>query len=388
MTEAALFTPLTLRCGLVLANRITIAPMTTWSSHQDGTIHPDEIAYLRRRSRGPALVMTAACYVQPEGHAFEGQWSCHDDAMLPSLHAAAEAIKAEGALAVLQIHHGGRMCPASILGHAPVSASAVAAERPGADLPRAMTEDEILACIDAFAAATRRAIAAGYDGVEIHGANTYLLQQFFSPHSNRREDRWGGTLENRMLFPLTVTRAVLTAAAEADRPFAVGYRFSPEEIENPGITLEDTMQLVDALVAVRGESDREKVEDRRLDWLHVSVRDYPAGSLRDASVTARPTRAVIEHLEGIDDNDRPPVIGVGMMHTPDDALLALEDGCAAVALGRIALMEPEWTEKVRAGHITDFRRTLPATGADISLTIPTPMYRVLLARPGWLPVTK
>ena len=386
MTEAALFTPLTLRCGLVLANRITIAPMTTWSSHQDGTIHPDEIAYLRRRSRGPALVMTAACYVQPEGHAFDGQWSCHDDAMLPSLRAAAETIKAEGALAVLQIHHGGRMCPASLLGHAPVSASAVAAERPGADLPRAMTEQEILTCIDAFAAATRRAIAAGYDGVEIHGANTYLLQQFFSPHSNRRNDRWGGTLENRMLFPLSVARAVLTAAAEADRPFAVGYRFSPEEIENPGITLEDTMQLVDALVAVRGDGDRGTVEDRRLDWLHVSVRDYRAGSLRDASVTARPTRAVIEHLEGIDENDRPPVIGVGMMHTPDDALLALEDGCAAVALGRIALMEPEWTAKVRAGQSADLRRSLPATDADTSLTIPAPMYRVLLTRPGWLPV--
>lgn len=381
MSTDLLFTPLSLRCGLVLANRITIAPMTTWSSHQDGTIHPDEIAYLRRRSRGPALVMTAACYVQPEGHAFDGQWSCHDDAMLPSLRAVAETIKAEGALAVLQIHHGGRMCPASLLGHAPVSASTVAAERPGADLPREMTEDEILACIDAFAAATRRAIAAGYDGVEIHGANTYLLQQFFSPHSNRREDRWGGTLENRMLFPLSVTRAVLTAAAAADRPFAVGYRFSPEEIEHPGITLDDTLQLVDALAALRHDG-------RALDWLHVSVRDYRAGSLRDESVTARPTRAVIERLADIPEADRPPVLGVGMMHTPDDALLAIEDGCAAVALGRIALMEPEWTEKVRAGRFADIRRTLPATGGDTALTIPAPMYRVLLGRPGWLPVSE
>ncbi|MBE0643830.1 MAG: NADH-dependent flavin oxidoreductase, partial [Bacteroidetes bacterium] len=208
MSLHALFTPLRLRCGLTLSNRITVAPMTTWSSHQDGTIHPDEIAYLRRRSRGPALVMTAACYVQPEGHAFDGQWSCHSDAMLPSLRSAADAIHDEGALAVLQIHHGGRMCPASLLGHAPLSASAVPAERPGADIPRAMTEEEILACIDAFADATRRAIAAGYDGVEIHGANTYLLQQFFSPHSNRRDDAWGGTLEKRMRFPLAVARAV------------------------------------------------------------------------------------------------------------------------------------------------------------------------------------
>lgn len=387
MSSDPLFHPLTLASGLTLPNRITIAPMTTWSSHADGSIHPDELAYIRRRARGPGLFMTAACYVMPEGHAFDGQWSCHDDSFLPSLRAVADAIHDEGSLAVLQIHHGGRMCPASILGHAPLSASAVPAERPGADTPRAMTEEEIHATIDAFAAATRRAIAAGYDGVEIHGANTYLLQQFFSPHSNRRDDDWGGSLEKRLRFSLAVTRAVLSTAAEADRPFAVGYRFSPEEVENPGITLEDTMVLVDALVGVRGEGEKgRRIEGRRLDWLHVSVRDYTAGSMRDAQDLRRPTRVVIEHLDRLPAADRLPVIGVGLMHTPEHAVRALDDGCAAVALGRIALMEPEWTEKVRSGRATDIRRTLPATGGDISLTIPAPMYRVLLGRPGWLPV--
>jgi 2,4-dienoyl-CoA reductase-like NADH-dependent reductase (Old Yellow Enzyme family) len=387
MSDNPLFSPLPLRCGLTLPNRIAIAPMTTWSSNPDGTIHHDELDYIRLRSRGPALFMTAACYVQPDGHAFDGQWGCHSDAMLPSLRSAAEAIHAEGALAVLQIHHGGRMCPAALLGHAPLSASAVPAERPGTDTPRAMTEPEILATIDAFAAATRRAIAAGYDGVEIHGANTYLLQQFFSPHSNRREDDWGGSLEKRMRFPLAVTRAVLDAAAGADRPFAVGYRFSPEEVENPGITLDDTMALIDALVAVRGEGKKERGgEGRRIDWLHVSVRDYAAGSMRDPHDLRRPTRAVVEHRARLPEADRPPVIGVGMMHTPEDALFALEDGCAAVALGRIALMEPEWTEKVRTGRAADIRRTLPVVGGNDSLTIPAPMYRVLLGRAGWLPV--
>lgn len=383
MTDAALFSPLPLHCGLTLPNRITVAPMTTWSSHKDGTIHPDEIAYIRRRAPGTGMFITAACYVLPEGHAFDGQWSCHDDRFLPSLQAAADAIHAAGSLAILQIHHGGRMCPAALLGHAPYSASAVPAERPGADTPRAMTEEEIVATIDAFAAATRRAASAGYDGVEIHGANTYLLQQFFSPHSNRRADDWGGNLEKRMRFPLAVAQAVLTAAADVqqahERPFAVGYRFSPEEIEHPGITLDDTLRLVDALAALRhGE--------RRLDWLHVSLREYRAGSMRETGDTRRPTRVVIEHLDRLPAADRPPVLGVGLLYTPDDALLAFEDGCAAVALGRILLMEPEWVEKVRTGRAADIRRTLPATGGDAALTIPTPMYRVLLARPGWLPV--
>lgn len=379
MSHNRLFEPLPLRCGLVLPNRITVAPMTTWSSHADGTIHPDELAYLRRRSRGPALVMTAACYVQPEGHAFDGQWGCSDDTMLSSLRSAAEVIHAEGALAVLQIHHGGRMCPASLLGHAPLSASAVPAERPGADIPRAMTEDEIIGCIDAFAAATRRAIAAGYDGVEIHGANTYLLQQFFSPHSNRREDDWGGTLAKRLRFPLAVADAVLAAAGGAERPFAVGYRLSPEEIEQPGITLEDTMLLVDALAALREGG-------RALDWLHISLRDYRAGSLRDPQSAGRPTRAVIDHLARLSESERPALIGVGMMYTPEDALFALDDGCDAVALGRILLMEPEWTEKVRTGRAADIRNTMPAQGGDAELTLPGPLYRMILSRTGWLPI--
>ncbi|MBR9979163.1 MAG: NADH-dependent flavin oxidoreductase [Bacteroidetes bacterium] len=370
----SLLDPLSLRCGISLPNRVVMAPMTTWSSHPDGRIHEDELDYLRRRSCGPGMIITAACYVQPEGHAFDGQWSCHDDSMLPSLRAAADVIRNGGARAVLQLHHGGRMCPASLLGHIPLSASDIPAIRPGADTPRAMTEKEIHACIEAFARATQRAIAAGYDGVEIHGANTYLLQQFFSPHSNRRSDQWGGSPERRLRFPLAVTDAVIETAQLAGRPFAVGYRFSPEEIEEPGITLDDTMLLVDALA------------ERPLDFLHISLRDYRAGSMRDANDDRRPALRVIEQLRRQPAQHRKPLIGVGGMYTPRDAQVALDDGCDAVALGRILLMEPDWVALVRDGRIDELRRTLPAEGADTLLTIPAPLYRVLLSRPGWLPV--
>jgi 2,4-dienoyl-CoA reductase-like NADH-dependent reductase (Old Yellow Enzyme family) len=371
MNFAELLQPLTFPCGLTATNRVVMAPMTTWSGQPDGRIHNDECAYLHRRADGLGMVITAACYVQAEGKAFTDQWGCHDDAMLSSLRRAADLLRAQGALAILQIHHGGRMCPASLLGHAPLSASAVAAERPGADTPRAMTEDEILRCIEAFALATRRAILAGFDGVEIHGANTYLPQQFFSPHSNRRDDAWGGDLERRMRFPLAVADAVLAEAARADRPFIVGYRLSPEEVEEPGITLDDTLVLVDALA------------QRRLDYLHVSVRDYHAASLRDRNDARRPTRVIVERVGGM-----LPVIGVGMVHTPQDAASVLEDGCDLVALGRILLMEPDWGRLLREGRTEAIRRTLPAQGGEARLTLPTPMYRVLLARDGWLPVEK
>lgn len=363
-----LFRSFTFPSGLTIRNRVMIAPMTTWSSNEDGTIHEDELAYIARRADGPGLFMTAACCVHPHGKAFDGQWSATSDEMIPSLRSAAETIQARNSRAVLQIHHGGRMCPSSLLGTQPVSASAEPADRPGADVPRPMTEGEIQETIRAFAEATRRAIAAGYDGVEIHGANTYLLQQFFSPHSNRRSDEWGGSLEKRMRFPLAVTDAVLEAAREAGRPFAVGYRISPEEIEEPGITMQDTLQFVDVLA------------QRPLDWLHVSVRSYQARSMRDEQSGTPPTRGIIQRLEG-----RVPVIGVGLIYAPEDAIAILDDGCAAVALGRIALMEPEWVQKVVDGRAAEIRTALPTEGGDTELTLPGPMYRMLVSRDGWLP---
>lgn len=369
MDIAHLFTPLPLASGVTVPNRLVMAPMTTWSSHPDGTIHPDEVAYLRRRSDGPGMVMTAACYVISHGKAFTDQWGCHTDAMLPSLVEAREAIHAGGALAVLQLHHGGRMSSTALLGHAPVSASAVPPVRPDAETPRALTHEEVLETIEAFGAATRRAIAAGYDGVEIHGANTYLLQQFFSPHSNRRDDAWGGDVHARMRFPLAVVEACLEAARTAGRPFAVGYRLSPEEVEEPGITIDDTLVFADVLAATA------------LDWLHVSTRDYRKGSLRDRSDRRRPTKLVIDAVAG-----RMPVIGVGLVYKEEDLSLPLEDGCAAVALGRGLLMDPDWVRKLREGRAAEIVATLPAEGGDVSLSIPGPMYDMIRRVKGWLPV--
>ncbi len=357
-----------LRCGLAARNRLVMAPMTTWSSNDSGTVSPAELKYLRRRSAGVGIVITAACYVQRSGKAFPGQWGCDSDDKLQSLRAAAEVIHAGGALAVLQLHHGGRMCPSSVLGHAPFSASAVPAERQNAEIPLAMTSSQIVESIEAFALGTRLAIEAGYDGVEIHGANTYLLQQFFSPHSNRRGDEWGGNIEGRMRYPLAVADAVLAAARIPDRPFIVGYRLSPEESENPGITIDDTLLLATELAR------------RPLDWLHISTRDYRAPSMREPGATWHPTHRIIEALQHSMD-----IIGVGMVHTRADAEDMLLDGCAAAALGRILLMEPEWVQLISEQRDEAIRRTLPAAGGDAALDIPTPMYRMLLSRDGWLP---
>ncbi|MFQ6734231.1 oxidoreductase [Virgibacillus tibetensis] len=123
------------------------------------------------------------------------------DKLIPGLAKLAATIHDQGAKAILQIYHAGRMARPDLLPDGqPISASAVAPEREEAITPREMTEEEINETITAFGEATRRAIKAGWDGMEIHGANTYLIQQFFSPHSNRRTDQWRGSVQKRMNF--------------------------------------------------------------------------------------------------------------------------------------------------------------------------------------------
>jgi 2,4-dienoyl-CoA reductase-like NADH-dependent reductase (Old Yellow Enzyme family) len=319
--------------------------MTTYSSNPDGTVSEAELAYLRRRAAGGfGLVVTAASYVHPTGKAFDGQWGCHDDSMLPSLAAAAGVVHGGGALACLQIHHGGRACPSRLCGGGPWSASAIAAEREGAETPEAMTEGQIAETVQAFAEATRRARSAGFDAVEIHGANTYLLQQFVSPHSNRREDAWG---TDRLLFASQVVDAVLDAADG----MAVGYRFSPEEPHSPGIRWPDTAALIEMLA------------ESPLDYLHLSTWDFRQGSLHgsfDGSTLGHVARAV---------GGRKPLVGVGKVLSHEDAEECRAAGADLVALGRAALLEPEWPALARAGG--PYRTRLPRTGAAESLTWPS-----------------
>ncbi len=365
-----LFTPINLPSGVKVPNRLALAPMTTYSGNDDGTITQAELDYLTRRVSGLGMVITAACHVHPSGRAFDGQWGCDAPDKKDSLAAVAAVIHAGGARAILQLHHGGRMCPSRLLGHAPLSASAVPAVRAGAETPTAMTKAQIEETIAAFGAATWRAIDAGYDGVEIHGANTYLLQQFFSPHSNHRSDIWGGSTEQRMRFPVAVVTAVLRAAKAAGRPFAVGYRISPEEAERPGITIKDTMKLVDRLC------------DERLDWLHISLKDFRSHSIRSTSDKTTPLAHIIDTIQR-----RLPIIGCGSIHGAADAYELLGGGCNIAALGRIMLTEPDWVRKISAPDGGPIRTALPAQGAADTLTLPEPMVRRLLATKGWIPVT-
>lgn len=237
-----LFQPYTLNNGVEIKNRLVVAPMTHWASDRQGQITEAERQFLHGRAEDFSLFISAATLVSEEGKAFDGEPHAIDERDLASLKEVAQIIQRQGAKAILQIHHGGKLAIAELLNGKDKVSPSEDAER-GA---RALTADEIERLIAAFGKATELAIQAGFDGVEIHGANGYLLQQFYSGHSNRRTDKWG---ENRLAFPLAVVDAVVATKEKYQRnEFILGYRFSPEEPEEKGITMADTFRLIDALV--------------------------------------------------------------------------------------------------------------------------------------------
>jgi 2,4-dienoyl-CoA reductase-like NADH-dependent reductase (Old Yellow Enzyme family) len=305
-----------------MKNRLVLAPMTTYSSNNDLTLSLEEEVYYNSRSKNIGMVITAAVAVSKDAQAFENQISIKDDSFIPSMKRLSEAIKKEGAIAVIQLHHGGRMNSPSLYDDQDiVGPSAIKAERETAVVPRELSNQEVYQTIDDFVQATKRAIIAGFDGVELHGANTYLLQQFFSPHSNQRNDEFGGTLKNRLLFANLLVKEVINLKNEMNVPkFIVGYRLSPEEIENPGITLEDSTSLIDMLTTLE------------IDYIHLSTSKYNQSSMRDKN-----DKEPIFHVLKKAINNNIPLIGVGGIKNSDDLTKALELGYDAVALGSITL---------------------------------------------------
>ena len=227
MAQHNLTDTITFRRGLTIPNRIAMAPMQTQSALEGGYVSNDTIRYYNHRSKAAGLLITEFHYISESGGpaympGYPGQMGIYSDVHLEGAKKIAQALKKDGNKAVMQIHHGGRMAIGRFINHQDVVAPSDLHRK----FPvRALTESEIEEIIADFGRATKRAIEAGFDGVEIHGANHYLLQQFFSVLTNHRTDKWGGSLENRMRFPLAVVREVKRVVAEAGvQNFIIGYR--------------------------------------------------------------------------------------------------------------------------------------------------------------------
>ncbi|MGT2751852.1 FAD-dependent oxidoreductase [Streptococcus porcinus] len=353
---------LTLSNGLTLKNRIVMAPMTTQSAYFDGSVTEELIKYYAERSGTVGTIIVESAFIEGKGRGFFGALGIDHDDKIEGLSRIAKAIKNKGSKALIQIYHAGRMAWPEMNGGAkPISASAVAALRPNAPVPSEMTHQAVLEMIEQFAEAVCRAIKAGFDGVELHGANTYLLQQFFSPHSNRRQDTWGGSREKRAKFPLEVLKAVhAVREEEKTKDFIIGYRFSPEELEEPGIRFEDSMYLLNSLAEVG------------LDYVHFSMSDY----LRTSIVDTNDIEPLISKYHALKSESLAtvPVVGVGSILQKADAEEALEVGYDLVAVAKGFLVQNDWAQAVMEDHL------IPAF-ADVNdrekLVIPTPLWKFM-----------
>ena len=180
--------------------------------------------------------------------------------------------------------------------------------------------------LENFALATELSIKSGYDGVEIHGANNYLIQQFYSPHTNHRTDQWGGSDEKRMNFVLHIVDAVCKVKEKYNRPdFIIGYRLSPEEPYEDGLTMTETLKLIRALVK------------KPLQYIHISLRDYFRKARRGEGAGTERLKLIHNETKG-----KVALIGIGGLYSEKDFEKALNTGfCEFIGTGRASMLNKD-----------------------------------------------
>ncbi len=330
-----LFDPLTLR-ALTIRNRVWVAPMCQYSVIEEDGVPTDwHLAHLASFARGGAgLVLAEASAVTPDGRISPRDTGIWDDAQVLAWRRITDLIRAQGAASGIQLAHAGRKAstwpgwgtdrtgsiPADEGGWPTVSASPIAF--PGYAEPRALRADELPGIVDAFRAAARRAVDAGFDVVEVHAAHGYLLHEFLSPLSNHRDDDWGGSPENRARLLLDIVRAV---RAEVGESAPVLVRVSATDWAEGGIDAEQT-----AVIA-------RWVADSGADLVDVSTGGLVAGVRIPSGAGYQVPFAERVRQAGVDAG------AVGLIVEPRQAAEIIATGRAdAVLLGRAMLRDPHW----------------------------------------------
>lgn len=328
-----------------IRNRLVMAPMATNYAGENGEVTDRMIRYYAERAKGGVglIIVENAQVDYPGGKNIVRQHRIDDDKFVPGLRLLAEAIHDHGAKAFQQIHHAGRQTSLGITeGRPVVSCSPV----PCGFLrtqPEELTREQIEVLITKFADAASRAKQAGFDGIEIHGAHGYLVNQFMSPYTNKRVDEWGGTFERRMRFPLEIIRR---CRERVGYDFAIGFRMSADEFVEGGITLEEAIKIAKCL------------EDAGVDVLHVSAGIYE--SMTVVLETMSYSEGWRVYLaEAIKKEVKVPVITVGVIRTPEMADRIIAEGKADfVAIGRGLITDPEFAIKAAKGQAHNINRCI------------------------------
>jgi len=316
------FEPLAFARGPAMKNRFMLAPLTNCQSHDDGTLSDEEFRWLTMRAEGGfGLTMTCASHVQAQGRGFPGQLGIFSDAQVPGLSRLADAIRRTGSLAMVQLHHAGMRSPAALIGAQPVGPSDDA--ETGA---RALDLAEVAQLEEDFIAAALRAERAGFDGVELHGAHGYVLAQFLSAETNRREDRYGGSPENRSRILCDILAGI---RARCRTGFKVGVRLSPERF---GLRLPEMVSLADRLMS-----------GGMVDFLDLSLWDVFKEPM-DAEFQGR---SLLSYFTALD-RGQVRVGAAGKITGAADVARCLEAGLDFAIVGRAAILHHDFPERVRA----------------------------------------
>ncbi|MDP4126057.1 MAG: NADH:flavin oxidoreductase, partial [Bacillota bacterium] len=223
---------------LTLTNRLVMPPMATAKATPDGKVNQAIFDYYAEKSAGGylSLIIIEHSFIKLDGKASDLQLSVSDDSMVEGLKRLAELIHRNGSKTVMQLNHAGSNTTQEITGTTPVAPSAVPHPRRGI-MPNELTREEIANIIKAFQDAARRTKEAGFDGVEIHSAHGYLLNQFFSPLTNKRTDEYGGNVHNRIRLHLQIIDAVRDVVGD---DFPILLRLGASDFREGGITIEDS----------------------------------------------------------------------------------------------------------------------------------------------------
>jgi NADPH2 dehydrogenase len=332
-----------------LKNRLTMAPLYLGYAGESGTVSRLLLDHYRTMARsGVAMVVVENATVDhPTGSGSSRTIRADTENNLEGLSRLATVIKEENALACLQINHAGRFAAAAET----VAPSAV--ETFGR-LPRSLSKKEIGGIVDKFAAAALRVKKAGFDLVELHGGTGYLLAQFVSPRTNKREDEYGGSLKNRQSFPLEVVAGVKTAVGD----FPVGYRFLADEWLPDGLKLKEAAQFAKTLASAG------------IEYISVMGGTYESFFLPEIVERSKKKGYMVDLAAAIKKEVDIPVITAGRVDTGELAEKVISSGQAdLIGLARVLWTDPEWVEKVRQAREGEILHCDPECDTCMQLVI-------------------
>jgi 2,4-dienoyl-CoA reductase-like NADH-dependent reductase (Old Yellow Enzyme family) len=325
LVMSAIFDPILIH-QLEISNRLVMPPMATAKSDENDFVTEAACAYYGQRARYGkiGLIITEHSYVDLQGKAHPGQMSVATDAAIPGFQRLTQVIHQEGVKAFAQINHAGAAAKSAVTGLPPVAPSAVCHPKHQEELPQEMTADQIRTVTERFAQAALRVKKAGFDGVEIHSAHSYLLNQFFSPLVNHRTDAYGPqSVENRTRFHCQVIEAVRQAVGP-DYPIAI--RLGGCDYTEGGSTIADCVEAC------------QRFEAMGVDLIDLTggMNGYTRpghsepGYFRDMSTAVKKAVSI-------------PVLLTGGVTTPHQAEELLAENCAdLIGVGRALLKDPHW----------------------------------------------